>query len=424
MNKITALTRRNIFDVLTNGVKIPALAGEQPLYYNFWGVLTPVTFLNRIYQLNTMRSLDSRCENAEDDIQRHTLLGDYPNEWIFTDDRFPLKEGRDEGLLDFLCEIFNPEVRDEFASWKPIFKKLNELITKDGYEFYISGLISGREVYSWRISKRRFSKLSTDEVKDFLNLFERGEYVLDFYEREYFDKFTTENIGIGLCEFFGPSMSMGKSLSKFTCEWNEDDVVKLLLALYGYYEKNDEYQRDKNNPRLLDTIKKCEIAAKRLKVGVTIVNEKVDDMKKNFSSTYMASQIELMKTMQSENPTEAIGKAKEFIESCCKTILEEDGEDVGSKLKYTQLVDTTLNHLKVTPSSIPDKKPEADSIRGVLGNLKGIAININNLRNRYGSGHGRSASFRGLEERHAKLAVGSAAVLVEFLWTTHERSKK
>lgn len=41
----------------------------------------------------------------------------------------------------------------------------------------------------------------------------------------------------------------------------------------------------------------------------------------------------------------------------------------------------------------------------------------------YGSGHGKPASYKGLEERHAKLAVGSSITLVEFLWCTHERTK-
>ena len=35
----------------------------------------------------------------------------------------------------------------------------------------------------------------------------------------------------------------------------------------------------------------------------------------------------------------------------------------------------------------------------------------------------KSASYKGLEERHAKLAVGSSITLVEFLWCTHERTK-
>lgn len=49
-----------------------------------------------------------------------------------------------------------------------------------------------------------------------------------------------------------------------------------------------------------------------------------------------------------------------------------------------------------------------------LGNLIAIAEGMTTLRNSYGSGHGRAASYKGLEERHAKLAVGSTITLVEF----------
>lgn len=42
------------------------------------------------------------------------------------------------------------------------------------------------------------------------------------------------------------------------------------------------------------------------------------------SSEYINKQMCIMLENQSTNPTEAIGKAKELIESCCKTILEQE----------------------------------------------------------------------------------------------------
>jgi len=41
-------------------------------------------------------------------------------------------------------------------------------------------------------------------------------------------------------------------------------------------------------------------------------------LKNNFSSDYLSKQIDLMLQMQVSNPTNAIGMAKELIESCCK----------------------------------------------------------------------------------------------------------
>ena len=48
-------------------------------------------------------------------------------------------------------------------------------------------------------------------------------------------------------------------------------------------------------------------------------------LKTKFSSEYLSKQIDLMVQMQITDPTNAIGMAQELIESCCKTILDEEG---------------------------------------------------------------------------------------------------
>ena len=70
------------------------------------------------------------------------------------------------------------------------------------------------------------------------------------------------------------------------------------------------------------------------------------------------------------------------------------------------------------------KDTGAEAIKAVLGNLRAIPSKLAELRNVYGSGHGKSASFKGLEERHAKLAVGSSITFVDFIWSTYEKQKE
>lgn len=53
-----------------------------------------------------------------------------------------------------------------------------------------------------------------------------------------------------------------------------------------------------------------------------------------------------------------------------------------------------------------------------------IAQNIAELRNQYGSGHGKSATFKGLQPRHANLAVLSSFTLVNFLWDSFQLYKE
>ncbi len=126
---------------------------------------------------------------------------------------------------------------------------------------------------------------------------------------------------------------------------------------------------------------------------------------------------------QSENPTESIGKAKELIESCCKTILENKGIQIDKKWDVNRLVSETRKLLRITPKDIPDNIPEAEAMRALLGSLSTITNSVAQLRNVYGSGHGKSANYKGLQERHAKLAIGCSVTLVNFLWDSYQRQK-
>lgn len=59
------------------------------------------------------------------------------------------------------------------------------------------------------------------------------------------------------------------------------------------------------------------------------------------------------------------------------------------------------------------KKVEPPAASLAAGSV--VAGGIAELRNPYGTGHGKPDSYKGLTVRHAKLAVGSATTLVEYL---------
>lgn len=420
MDKITSITRKEIFSLLAHGYKESLLWGENVcVQFNFYGTLSCVEFLNRLYDLTNLPSLDSRLSNAAEDIYRHTVLNpnDYPDDWLFTDLRFPLCNGTDEQLLDFLCEIFNPEVREEQSNWRIFYEKINKLISADGYEFYIDHIISNRTAYSWRKKNDKFRIIKSAEIYSLIGLFNRGGYVLDF-NTIGFDDFTRDVVGFRLTDYYG--LSKGKSLAAFVEEGNENDIIKLIVALFDYYVSNSAYDNEKKGVEY----QKYQKIIERVRLGIVAINEFAKELEQHFSSEYMSSQISIMMQMTKENSTEAIGKAKELIESCCKTILEERNISCSKDDSVGQLTKKVMKLLKVTPQNIDDKLPAADAMKMILGNLSAIAEGMATLRNNYGSGHGKSASYKGLEERHAKLAVGSSITLVEFLWCTYERTKK
>ena len=132
----------------------------------------------------------------------------------------------------------------------------------------------------------------------------------------------------------------------------------------------------------------------------------------------MNQQIDLMVAMCNENPTEAIGKSKKLLESCCKTIIESNGEIIKDSINMGQLVKQTLSLLNIPNKSVAMDLEEEKIVKQITGSLNGLSSGIIELRNHYGSGHGRSAKFNGLTKRHAELSVGASITLVRHLWDT------
>lgn len=120
------------------------------------------------------------------------------------------------------------------------------------------------------------------------------------------------------------------------------------------------------------------------------------------------------------DPDLAIGTAKEMVETCCKTILGDLDETITANISFSNLVRQTLKSLKLARDNIPQAAKGADHIRIILSNLSSIAHQMNELRALYGTGHGPDGRRKGLEPRHAHLAVSSAIALVVFLSDTHK----
>lgn len=261
------------------------------------------------------------------------------------------------------------------------------------------------------------AKITSIEKGAFLKLFNRSGYVLDFSTND-FDIFTMESVGVALCEKY--QLSKGKSLTSYCAEADEKDVIKLLSDLLSHYEIHFQDELE-NNKEYGDLYNKCRVIIEKIGMNLIPFISTLDDLKVKFSNDYIASQIDIMLKMQTENPTEAIGKSKELIESCCKTILESNNITPDKKWDINILIDRTTKLLKITPSDIPETVPEVKAIKSILGNLRAIASNLATIRNSYGSGHGKSSKYKGLEVRHSKLAVGSSITLVNFLWDSYER---
>lgn len=135
---------------------------------------------------------------------------------------------------------------------------------------------------------------------------------------------------------------------------------------------------------------------------------------------YLAAQIDRLTEAVEHDSDLAIGQAKELVETCCKTILASSGESDYDRLALIPLVKKTMKHLQLLPENIPESAKGNKTIKALLGNLAMISQGMAELRNLYGTGHGKHAKHKRLPVRHARLAVGAATTLAAFLFETHE----
>lgn len=112
------------------------------------------------------------------------------------------------------------------------------------------------------------------------------------------------------------------------------------------------------------------------------------------------------------DPEQAIGSAKELLETVLKTIL--DDCDVG----YSQ-TDDIPKLVKHARHVLDLESGQTGTARDrVLNGLTAIANGVNELRNLHGTGHGRSRTSAP-EMAYAHLVVNSSAALARFLLEIH-----
>ncbi|MFS0980784.1 AbiJ-NTD4 domain-containing protein [Enterococcus casseliflavus] len=236
MQRITEITRNDILDLFKNGLDVGILFSTEIVHYTYHGRLEEIEFLSRIYDLEKMPSFDSRYQNALGDIWQHTVNNDdYPDDWVFTDERFMLKNGSDEVYLNFICEIFHPTVRIEKSYWENFLEEINTLLKNDGYELYISNQISGRDVYSWRIyeneedgmfipySQRYKEDIKNNSKKISLKIALRNQ-IANLIEKNDFEDYRTDETGWDYPS--KPSFEVLKDIKQFYIPMSYDNKNK------------------------------------------------------------------------------------------------------------------------------------------------------------------------------------------------------
>lgn len=136
---------------------------------------------------------------------------------------------------------------------------------------------------------------------------------------------------------------------------------------------------------------------------------------------WMTMEIDRLENAIESDPPLAIGTAKELVETCCKTILTKRNISFTKSEDLGELTKKLTKELQLVPEGITDETKGADNIRLILRNLTQLTNNLAQLRGLYGTGHGRDGQHRGLQPRHARLAVASAVAFVDFVVATYNQ---
>ena len=156
---------------------------------------------------------------------------------------------------------------------------------------------------------------------------------------------------------------------------------------------------------------------------ISYLNNTAESLSNYFDSSYIDKQMVIMNEMIARSPADAIGKAKELLESCFKHILDHEKIEYSNANDIAILQKKVFKFLNLDANENISAKNNKD-VKLVLSGLNQIIKGINNLRNDKGDGHGKGTNFTELPSRYALVVVDSALTVVSFVWKTYQDKKK
>ncbi|MBA4313602.1 MAG: hypothetical protein C0417_13335 [Chlorobiaceae bacterium] len=159
-------------------------------------------------------------------------------------------------------------------------------------------------------------------------------------------------------------------------------------------------------------------------VGQVVSFDNLENATDLLDKGHFQEYIERIKKSIDQDPGLAIGSTKELVEATLKTILTELKTPADKDDDIPKLLKQVQKALDLVPDDVDDAKKGADIIKVLLSNLGQVVIKVAELRNLYGTGHGKDKKRKGLNERHARLTVGAGVTLATFLLETFELKRK
>jgi len=124
----------------------------------------------------------------------------------------------------------------------------------------------------------------------------------------------------------------------------------------------------------------------------------------------------LQRAIRDGDDAQLLGSTKELLETTAKVVLEKTSQP--PPLKFPALLTTALIALHLHPKAAPSIGTSLEEpVRKILGGALQIVLGVDELRNSYGTGHGRAAPAK-LGVRHARLAAGAGVTIATLMFDT------
>lgn len=261
---------------------------------------------------------------------------------------------------------------------------------------------------------KRSEQRKIDEIFDMQN-----GYVLGFSNRLMAEFFEDEfDIEIYDDKYSNNGTSKANRLRTFIQIEDDNLVAKVLEKLLDYKRESEGSLHPSIKPQvdwLIELIKRLQL------VQTTPAINELNNSSNILSLDTVVRDIHRATEATQTDPESAVTSACSLVESMCRSILIELGEDLPLKKDLKSLFNAVKKPLGLSPDRT-DMNPEIlDDVRKVLSGLATLIEGIGALRTHGGDAHGREKGFRRIDARIANLAVNSASTTALFLMETWQK---
>lgn len=215
--------------------------------------------------------------------------------------------------------------------------------------------------------------------------------------------------------------SKGKTLRYYIMNSETNQVIRLTNELIRYfdsiYDEKDKALSSPNQEKRYRDIKKF---INNNKAPTTLILNK----SKILDSNYIQDLIKNMIINSKKFPAATIGLSKDLLEAVIKTLLEKQQIEYSRRDSLETKANKLLTSLGLTRKTLKTEDDNIEEISTIIvTDFNQIIKNLNNLRNIYGTGHGKGELQKGritIPTRYAELAIGSTSTVINFLIQTYD----